>query len=459
MTKMHRTELITLIIILTLIVIFIFYLKRVKILQLRQQSQDFEKVDDCCCSSDDEFCLTAWYSTFDTIFHDNTLLPDEIYQSVVVQTDGKVVIGSNFATGLTSFIQRFDTDGTPDGTFTPPGVLPGTNGSWKMVRIASDGSIFIVGSTFIYAYASMVLVKLTPSGAFDTSFGVGGFWHDSRSSVINNSSEGHCLHLLSNGKILVGGAQEVSGAPNEAAIARINADGTLDAAFGVAGFTSLPAPTSDYGEIFGLGVQTDGKIVGGGYFADGSGIIYGLGSVRFSSSGVLDAGYGVGGFNVGNFDDVDGRGTSAVFIDNTMYVGGWIYSNDFGYEVAAVTKFDSLGQFDSSWGNNGWFFDNPNIAKSYSQVNGVITVCDGGCFIGGYVDNGNVNNANRQSFICKLTSTGVLDLTFGDGNGYILGDSYSDFRQFFQHNVTELYTVGVSGLDETAVYKIVLSQI
>lgn len=458
---MRQSELIVLIIILTLLVIFIFYIKRLKQLERNKKLQfvgDEDECDNTVCPTEEFPCLTAWFYTFDQIFSDNTQTPTAVFQTVGVQSDGKTVVATKYAVVADNFVQRFNTDGTVDGTFTPP-TFPvlWSSGQWKMIEFSSDGSIFIVGESTPTGTGerSMILLKLQPSGAFDLTFGSGGYWFDDL--TVTTASEGHSLLLMDNGQILVGGMIREIANPNAATVARINADGTVDTTFGTSGFYWLNQSFSDYGEVHGLGIQTDGKIVAGGFFANLSGSIYGLGAMRLNANGTLDLTYNGGlGFIADNVDGLDGQGTSATFLNGEMFVGGWTFNSALNYNVQTIMKIKNDGTLDTAWGNDaGRFYDDPDpltiVPSKYSQVNGVAPVCDGGIFVIGFTEPS--LSANRKGFLYKLRANGTLDLTFGDGNGYALSTGFKDYRDLFQHQVTQLYVVGTTNATDSQVYK------
>src|SRR6185369_8752951 len=88
------------------------------------------------------------------------------------------------------------------------------------------------------------------------------------------------------GKIVVAGASSSPlGGGNEVGVARYNTDGSLDSAFGDAGRVRDSFP--GLGNITGLAVQADGKIVVAGYSNQGStGADFFL--ARYNVDGALD---------------------------------------------------------------------------------------------------------------------------------------------------------------------------
>ena len=104
------------------------------------------------------------------------------------------------------------------------------------------------------------------------------------------------------GKIIAGG----SGGNGDFAVARYNANGSLDTSFSSDGkqTASFGATGWDYGQD--VAVQTDGKIIlaGGGYHADWN---HDFGLVRFNTNGALDTSFSGDGKLLTEFAGQDDR--------------------------------------------------------------------------------------------------------------------------------------------------------
>ena len=140
---------------------------------------------------------------------------------IAVQNDGKFVLGginitSYNGTGRFSVL-RLNADGTLDTSFTSPFASAQIV---EEVDVQPDGKI-LVGGAFSLNNQNNI-VRLNSNGSIDTTFNSGG-----------NGTNGIVLAmtLQSDGRILIGGNfTEVNGAPRSH-LARLNADGTLDASF------------------------------------------------------------------------------------------------------------------------------------------------------------------------------------------------------------------------------------
>jgi uncharacterized delta-60 repeat protein len=146
--------------------------------------------------------------------------------AVVIQSDGKIVIGGRFnaVNGIVrDNIARLNDDGTLDRTFAE-GPAQGVNGQVNALAVQPQGGI-IVGGSFTQAgqHESSNLARYNADGNIDKTFG--------GADVAEPGVDGavYALAVQSDGKIVVGGNfNAVFGQPRRS-IARLNADGTLDA--------------------------------------------------------------------------------------------------------------------------------------------------------------------------------------------------------------------------------------
>ncbi|HET8943126.1 MAG TPA: delta-60 repeat domain-containing protein [Rudaea sp.] len=186
--------------------------------------------------------------TLDTSFADPNFDPDNGYapvRCIALQADGHVLIGGSFSqVGSTShfYFARFSSSGVFDPTF-PAGNEPQV----AAIVVAPDGSIFVADP------GAEKILKYSPIGVADPSY---------VSALADGSSNG--MILQPNAKIVIGGTFEnVAGQPHHA-LARLNANGSLDTGFGDLQFRF--DATNPNGYIYGVAAQTDGKDVAIGNF-------------------------------------------------------------------------------------------------------------------------------------------------------------------------------------------------
>jgi len=175
---------------------------------------------------------------------------------ILRQTDGKYIVVGQFTThnGVSRpRIARINADGTLDASFT---VGTGANSTVFDAALQQDGKIVIAGAFTSYnGSAANRIARINTDGTFDSSFNSG----TGANSTVNS------LTILANGKILIGGLFTTFNDAANNRLARLNANGSLDATFN----SALDANTSSF--VRRVAVQRDGKPLIGGTFVSYSG--------------------------------------------------------------------------------------------------------------------------------------------------------------------------------------------
>jgi uncharacterized delta-60 repeat protein len=258
---------------------------------------------------------------------------DDIAYAVAVQANGKIVaagVSSLRGRNTTFAIARYNTDGTRNTSFGDDGKVQ-TNFTRaadiaKAAAIQSDGKIVVAGVAGSGgSNAKFALARYDSDGSLDTSFGGDG---KVTTDLSPDADVASCLAIQSDGKIVVAGV-----AGSKLALARYNADGTLDTSFGGDGqVTDLDG----YGTA--LAIQTDGKIVASSPLA------------RYNADGSLDASFGTGGVTSAGFDAL------AIQADGKI-IGGWTDVQCFGFQDCdynfVLDRYNTDGTLDSTFGYGG----------------------------------------------------------------------------------------------------------
>lgn len=142
--------------------------------------------------------------------------------AIVLQPDGKVLIAGEFTTynGIErNRIARLNPDGSLDTSFDPGN---GPSEVVKSILLQPDGKILIGGLFSNYnGTARNRIARLNPDGSLDTSFNPGA---GANSSVVT-------IDVQVDGKILIGGDFFSYDGEARNFVARLNTDGTLDDSF------------------------------------------------------------------------------------------------------------------------------------------------------------------------------------------------------------------------------------
>lgn len=156
---------------------------------------------------------------------------------LAVQPDGRIVVAGigRQAGGADDFaVIRLLPDGSADTTFGDAGMVLTDMGADRAdvtskVVVQPDGKILVVGSTNMSGDWNFALVRYNSDGSLDTTFnGTGKVVID----IGNHSNDfAYSVDVQPNGKIVVAGASDAHGT-SDFAVARLNADGSLDTDFG-----------------------------------------------------------------------------------------------------------------------------------------------------------------------------------------------------------------------------------
>lgn len=270
--------------------------------------------------------------------------------AVALQTDGKIVAaGYTGIPGITDMcIVRYNPDGTLDISFDSDGIVVlsrnGPNEAATGVVVQPDGKIVVGGysdtsSGFMY----FMLVRFNLNGSIDTSFGTNGIV----STDIGSGNDFATALLLQNDDKLIAVGTSRTGTDGDFAAIRYLSDGSLDAAFGNGGKVVTPFGTGN-DDATSASLQADGKILVAGNSFDGSTTNFAL--VRLNTNGAPDSLFGDNGktgLSLGNsgIESVTVQGNGRIVAVGQKTSGG---SSDI-----VVARFNSSGLPDPTFGNGG----------------------------------------------------------------------------------------------------------
>lgn len=197
--------------------------------------------------------------------------------TLALQSNGKIIVGGSFTlyNGIVrNRLCRLNPDGTLDPSFT---IGRGFNNPVTALAIQPDGKVIVGGDFTSYdGTAQGHLCRLNPDGSLDATF-------DQSGSGFNHSV--YALALQPDGKVIVGGAFNSYDGTIKGRICRLYNDGSLDVSFAVG--------TGFDGSVSSLALQSDSKVLAGGYFTSYSGSTRNH-ICRLNGSGTLDTTFRVG---------------------------------------------------------------------------------------------------------------------------------------------------------------------
>ena len=367
-----------------------------------------------------------------------------------LQPDGKIVMtgfvsGPAFDTQL--LLARLNADGSNDMTFGGGGyayrdLSPDYDRSRSLV-IQNDGKILVSGQQ---NQNQAMVVRFLSTGAVDTTFGTGGIVgfnsrlrcfgnrlagidivavgpqglsnpfiarldqtgstlsYRNENFVTGNNDLARDVAIQPDGKIVAAGVSETASRIGVVSVARLLADGSLDAAFGTGGRVTVSDGTN-YSEAFAVDIQPDGKIVVAGRgsqiapFTNRS-----LFVARLNADGSLDGTFGTGGkvtiTNPGNLIGYD----MELQPDGKIVVGGWIErvvgDGIFDHDMMAA-RLNPNGTPDGSFGSNGIsiYIHGTSSQTFFEQARALTIQPDGKIILAG-------------THLLRLDSNGAVDSTF-----------------------------------------------
>src|SRR5918996_1245248 len=225
------------------------------------------------------------------------------------------------------------------------------NDAGRGVAIQADGKIVAAGvaicdpcagPTTIHDFA---LARYNRDGSLDATFGEG----DGKvtTDFFAGADEAFAVAIQADGKIVAGGAAAVSGV--DFALARYNPDGSLDPTFDGDGKV-----TTDYGfgssQIYGLAIQTDGRIVAAGYGASTAQDFF---LARYNSNGSLDPSFdGDGKVTFLGFGPNHNQANAVAIQADGKIVAAGFASASFN-ETFALGRYNTDGSLDPTFDADG----------------------------------------------------------------------------------------------------------
>jgi len=282
------------------------------------------------------------------------------------------------------------------------------------VAIQADGKIVAAGDAnggHVGSDSTFALVRYNSDGSLDTSFGVGG---KVVTDFTDEEDAASSLAIQADGKIVAAGwagsGAEGSSLDPSFALARYNPDGTLDTSFGGVG-TVTTQFTPDFDAASSVTIQADGKIVAAGVAGVGLADLHpSFALARYNADGSLDPSFGVASRVTTNFTSGDDETSSvAIQSDGKIVAAGWA---DVSRGAFALARYNPDGSLDASFGSAGKIITNFTPHQDFAaavtiQADGRI-VAAGGSGIGGPI-----GGANWCFALARYNPDGSLDRGFG----------------------------------------------
>jgi uncharacterized delta-60 repeat protein len=314
-----------------------------------------------------------------------------------LQSDGKIV-----AHGVGHLV-RYNSNGSLDTTFGSKGVVTypsgfGGGGYGLIVIQPSNGDI-VVGGDVGYPY-TFALLRYTPNGTLDPTFGNGG--------EVVTSVPGHNADLNSlaweDGEIVAAGSED-----NQVwALARYTATGSLDTTFGPSG-TGIVTTAIGNGMIItavnSLVVQGNGMIVAVGQAVNPATTAVEWALARYDTLGNLDGTFGSGGIVTSSFAAGGDNAQSAALQSNGQIVVAGVYNAVSGTPQFEVGRYNADGSLDTSFGSGGV---TTTASGSGAQALGVVIQADGNIVAAGFTAINGKDDFMLARYLGTATTTAAV---------------------------------------------------
>jgi uncharacterized delta-60 repeat protein len=270
------------------------------------------------------------------------------------------------------------------------------------------------------------------AGERDPNFGANGSVIVNFGGVINILTD---AVLQADGKIVVVGRAGPNSSQESFALARLNADGSLDASFGAGGkvLTDLDNNPNTSETLRSVAIQPDGKIVVGGSASviSGNASLGVFAIVRYNTNGTLDQSFGSGGKVYTNIEGSASEAISKILLLSDGKILAFAEHHASGnVSRILVVRYRSDGYEDNVLGQSSrLFIDSPqNNTRFYDAV---IQQPGDRILISGWTSY-TLPNCSQQCqgtapFLTRYSSDFILDRKFGRKAGREVGAKFDDF--------------------------------
>lgn len=213
------------------------------------------------------------------------------------------------------------------------------------LAVDSAGRALLAGTTGSLADRDLGVVRLTPTGALDLSFGTNGVG----SLSVTSADQGHGVLLQPDGTIIIAGESKTISNEPIAVLGKLLSTGQPDPAFGTAGHEKVSVAFGNSAACIGASRRADGSVVCTGTswntFPGPADLVA---IARDATTGMAAMNFGTQGATVADYGGLDQRGNAGVpTADGRLLLPGRTAAgpvNDF-----ALVRLDAAGLLDPSF--------------------------------------------------------------------------------------------------------------
>jgi len=377
--------------------------------------------------------------------------------AVVLQADGKLVVGAGDGFLQPPVLVRYNTDGSLDTTFGNAGITTSPVGAFSFVfedvAVQADQKLLGITTDEIFSgppdfnsVVSINVVRFNTDGSIDESFDTDGV-----ATVDIEMGEVHSASIVvqMDDKIVVAGTSwDFDPSTVESyLVARLNNDGSPDTAFDIDGVAETELTPAESNNASGVALQADGKIVVVGTSN------YDIGVVRYNVDGSLDDSFSGDGKVTTPVDaPLDASFQALVVLaDGRIIAGGQSATANDG--DLALARYSIDGTLDTTFGSGGKV--TTSLSNRGESIRGLSVQADGKLLA---VDAVRTSTSSDAALV-RYNTDGSLDGGFGGGaivTHFNVDDVWNDVT--VQADGKILVAGGVKGLLGSGVDDIALAR-
>ena len=336
----------------------------------------------------------------------------DIAMSLVMLPDGRAVAAGSTNVNLAftgMAVARYLTTGALDPTFDgdglvtvsfflpPPAVDSGAEA--RAVLLQPDGRLVLAGpfGSGPPPQSFFAVARLNANGSLDAAFGTAG----RVITPVPVGTQAVAGLLQPDGRIVVVGSTQGN---SSVALARYNVDGKLDITFGGTGVFLLPMPRPF--EPRDIALQPDGRILIAGRYTAPSGS-WDFGLLRILANGALDPSFDGDGIVSTDFGGYEQAYSVIVLADGRLVLAGSRSMPMFGVTDFALARYQTDGALDTTFGTGGLATGDSGASELPDQL---VRLPNGNLLVGGFTnDSGGI----ADFLLGRFLPDGALDTSFG----------------------------------------------
>jgi uncharacterized delta-60 repeat protein len=276
---------------------------------------------------------------------------DEAF-AVAIQADGKIVAGGSASiSGVDFALARYNADGSLDSTFDGDGRVTTDYGfgssQVRALGIQADGKIVAAGYGASTGF-DFFLARYNSNGSLDTSFD-----GDGKVTFLgfgSNDNQANAVAIQADGKIVAAGCTSCSSSAGNFALARLNANGSHDGTFDGEGLVTTDF-LGDEDQANGIAIQVDGKIVAAGFASVSFNETFAL--ARYNADGSLDPSFDGDGRATTQFGSGDRARGLAIQRDGKIVAAGVACAFCFAGSDFGLARYNLDGSLDTTFSGDG----------------------------------------------------------------------------------------------------------